>query len=74
MPQYELDQVGPDGFSGRTRGRTAEEAVRRALDLPTDAEVDVSDAADLKGWQAVRIDGAAAGRVRLHQRMQFRRD
>ena len=74
MPQYELDNVGPDGFSGRTRGRTPEEAVRRALDLPADADISVSDAATLKGWQTVRIDGEEAGRVRPHQRMQFRRD
>jgi hypothetical protein len=74
MPQYELDDVGPDGFSGRTRGRTPDEAVRRALALPADADVTLDEKADLKGWQAVRIDGVPAGRVRLHQRMQFRRD
>ena len=74
MPQYELKNVGSDGFSGRTRGRAPDEAVRRALDLSADAEVEVSDDADLKGWQAVRIDGAEAGQIRLHQRMQFRRD
>jgi hypothetical protein len=74
MPQYELDNVGPDGFSGRTRGRTPEEAVRRALGLAAEMDVVVSDDADLKGWQTVRIDGEEAGRVRPHQRMQFRRD
>lgn len=74
MPQYELDQVGPDGFSGRTRARTPEEAVRRALNLPADTDVAVADNADLKGWQTVRIDGEEVGRVRPHQRMQFRRD
>lgn len=74
MPQYELDDVGPDQFTGRMRGRTPEEAVRRALDLSEDAEVDVDENADLRGWQAVRIDGVPAGRVRPHQRMQFRRD
>jgi hypothetical protein len=74
MPQYELDDVGPDHVSGRTRGRTPEEAVRRALDLSDETEVGVDEEADLRGWQAVRIDGEPAGRVRPHQRMQFRRD
>jgi len=74
MPQYELDNVGSDDFCGRMRGRTPDEAVRRALDLGAEAAVAVADEADLKGWHLVRIDGAEAGRVRLHQRMQFRRD
>jgi hypothetical protein len=74
MPQYELDDVGPGSFNGRARGRTPDEAVRRALDLPDDADVTVDEEADLRGWQAVRIDGESAGQIRLHQRMQFRRD
>jgi hypothetical protein len=74
MPQYELDNVGADGYSGRTRGRTPEEAVRRSLDLSVETDVTVADDADVKGWQTVRIDGEEAGRIRLHQRMQFRRD
>lgn len=74
MPQYELDDVGPDHFSGRTRGRTPEEAVRRTLDLAEAVEVTVDEEADLRGWQTVYIDGDSAGRIRPHQRMQFRRD
>lgn len=74
MPQYELEDVGPDSFSGRMRGRTPDEAVRRAADLPDTADVAVDEEDDLHGWQAVRIGGEPAGRVRLHQRMQFRRD
>lgn len=74
MPQYELDNVGASKYSGRTRGRTPEEAVRRALNLPAEVDVAVADDADLKGWQAVRIDGEESGRIRPHQRMQFRRD
>lgn len=74
MPQYELDNVGDGRFSGQMRGRTPEEAVRRALDLAAEVDVAVADNADLKGWQAVRIDGAETGRIRPHQRMQFRRD
>ncbi|MEP0548223.1 MAG: hypothetical protein ABJF88_14905 [Rhodothermales bacterium] len=74
MPQYELDHVGPAAYGGRVRGRTPEEAVRRAADLDDDAAVTVGDDADLHGWQEVRIDGEPSGRVRLHQRMQFRRD
>ncbi len=74
MPQYELDAVGPEAASVRVRGRTPEEAVRRAALLPDETEVQVDGEADLHGWCSVRIDGEASGRVRLHQRMQFRRD
>ena len=74
MPQYELDDVGPETVSGLYRGRSPEEAVRRATALAPEAAVDVGSEADLQGWQAVHIDGEPAGRVRLHQRMQFRRD
>lgn len=74
MPQYELDAVGPNAVCGRVRGRTPEEAVRRAAAVPAETPVYVEDEADLHGWRAVQIDGAPAGRVRLHQRMQFRRD
>ena len=71
MPQFELDDV--HGFTGRQRGRSPEEAVRRAIGL-SEADVRVDEAADLHGWQSVRVDGEPTGRVRLHQRMQFRRD
>ncbi len=74
MPQYELDHVGPAEYEGRIRGRTPEEAVRRAADLADETTVTISDDADLHGWQEVQIDGEPSGRVRLHQRMQFRRD
>lgn len=74
MPQYEFDAVGPIGFSGRARGRTPVEAVRHAAELGEDVAVSVADEADLHGWCAVAVDGEASGRVRLHQRMQFRRD
>ncbi len=74
MPQYELDAVGRHEVSARTRGRTPEEAVRRAAGLPDDADLAVDAEADLHGWHVVRLEGKAAGRVRLHQRMQFRRD
>ncbi len=74
MPQYELDAVGPEAVSGRTRGRTPEEAVRRAATLADEVAVEVEADTDLHGWQTVRIDGEPAGRIRLHQRMQFRRD
>lgn len=74
MPQYELDAVGAEEYSGRVRGRTPDEAVRRAISLPDDAAVVLADDEDLHGWREVRIDSTPSGRVRLHQRMQFRRD
>ncbi len=74
MPQYELDTVGPGATTGRFRGRTPEEAVRRAADLPDDADLVIEDEVDLHGWRVVRLGGASSGQIRLHQRMQFRRD
>ena len=73
MPQFELDTVGPDRFCGRTRGRTPEDAVQRAAGLDAAATVSLGSE-DLQGWRDVEIDGQPSGRVRLHQRMQFRRD
>ena len=73
MPQFELDAVGPGRFSGRTRGRTPEEAVRHSAGLGEEVAVELGDE-DLHGWRAVELDGRPSGRVRLHQRMQFRRD
>ena len=72
MPQFELDNVGSSEFSGLVRGRTAEEAVRRGAN--TAEEVAVAPEADVQGWRDVKLDGEASGKVRLHQRMQFRRD
>ena len=74
MPQYELDAVGPRNVFACVRGRTPEEAIRRAVEVAEGAAVEVEGEADLHGWQTVRIDGEASGRVRLHQRMRFRRD
>ena len=74
MPQFELESVGPGRFSGRARGRTPEEAVRRAAELPAEVIVTVEEDENVHGWRTVRLDGEASGRVRLHQRMQFRRD
>ena len=74
MPQYELDAVGLSHFSGLQRGRTPEEAVRQAGEVPDASALVVAPEPDREGWQAVTVDGDAAGRVRLHQRMRFRRD
>ncbi len=74
MPQYELDAVGPARFTGLQRGRTPEEAVRRAGGVPDDQSLLIEPEADVQGWQAVLVDGAPSGRVRPHQRMRFRRD
>lgn len=74
MPQFELDSVGSDRVSGLFRGRTAEEAVLRALERQPGAPLAVAAAEDVQGWREVLLDDAPAGRVRLHQRMRFRRD
>lgn len=74
MPQYELDAVGPDERSGLVRGRTPEEAVREATGLPDDADIAVSGEEDDHGWAIVYVDEEPSGRLRVHQRMRFRRD
>ncbi|NNF57171.1 MAG: hypothetical protein HKN04_02925 [Rhodothermaceae bacterium] len=74
MPQFELEQVGPDGFSGLVRARTPEEAIRHAATLAEKCTVTLVPEADVQGWQGVQVDGAPSGRVRPHQRMRFRRD
>ena len=73
MPQFELEQVGPDGFSGLVRGRTPEEAIRRATRLSGERTVTIGLEVDVQGWQPVQVDGVLSGRVRPHQRMRFRR-
>jgi hypothetical protein len=74
MPQFELEDVGPERVTGLHRGRSAEEAILRALDRQPGTPLAVADEEDLHGWREVTIDGAPAGRVRTHQRMRFRRD
>lgn len=74
MPQFELEEVGEGRVSGLRRGRTAEDAVRRAIGPHQDAVVGVAADEDLQGWQEVTLDGRPSGRIRLHQRMRFRRD
>lgn len=74
MPQYELEAVGRPPVSGLHRGRTPEEAIRRAAGLDAAVPVQVATVEDVQAWQEVTIDGTPAGRIRLHQRMRFRRD
>jgi hypothetical protein len=74
MPQYELEGVGPSRFSGLQRGRTPEEAARLAGGVPDASALVVSPEVDRDGWQAVTVDDVPSGRLRLHQRMRFRRD
>lgn len=79
MPQYELDPAASssqsaDGASRLIRGRSPEDAVRRALSLDAGAEIEIGDAALGTGWCGVHVDGALAARLRARDRMRFRRD
>ena len=74
MPQFELENVGAKRFSGLVRGRSAEEAVLGVMDTSEEAALRVATETDVQGWQDVVLDGQASGRVRMHQRMRFRRD
>ncbi len=72
MPQFEVELTTPEPIAGLYRGRNAEDAVRNALGYSS--PIDIGDEEDLLGWRQVDIGGESAGRVRLHQRMRFRRD
>jgi hypothetical protein len=74
MPQYELEGIGPTRFTGLQRGRAPEEAARLAGNIPEASALVVAPETDREGWQAVSVDGRPSGRLRLHQRMRFRRD
>lgn len=71
MPQFELDA---DGATRQVRGRSADDACRRALALDADADLAVGEAALGTGWRPVVVDGAPRARVRARDRMRFRRD
>ena len=68
MPQYEVETA--PGESRVLRARSAEDAAARA----GIAGASVSPRADVQGWREVTASGEAAGRVREHNRMRFRRD
>jgi len=74
MPQFELENVGPEKISRLVRGRSAEEAIRRGGGIPENAEMTIDEHTDVQRWQDVVLDGEVSGRVRPHQRMRFRRD
>lgn len=74
MPQFELENVGPVQYSGLMRARSAEDAIARSSQIGPEMDLEISSETDVKGWRVVMIDGAESGRVRLHQRMKFRRD
>lgn len=74
MPQFELENVGPNKFSGLVRGRSIEEAVRGVAAISDEALLRVDAKPDVQGWQVVFVEEEESGRVRAHQRMRFRRD
>ena len=74
MPQFELENVGPEKISRLVRGRSVEEAIRRGGGIPENAEMTIDEHSDVQRWQEVVLDGEVSGRVRPHQRMRFRRD
>ena len=71
MPQFELDT---DGAFRLVRGRSDQDAARRALGLSADARVELGDPEDGTHWAELRVDGVRAGRLRPRDRMRFRRD
>lgn len=73
MPQFETERLG--GAEARIgRARDAEDAVRRAFDVPAEARIQVGPPDLRDAWCAVSVDDTPAGRVRPHARMRFRRD
>jgi len=76
MPQYEFKPDRSGNSVSVIRARSARDAVRAELGLPSDAVVEVvgaDDLTELRGWQHVVVDGKDSGSIRLFQRMKFRR-
>jgi hypothetical protein len=74
MPQFELEVLSPRPAIGLYRGRSPDDAVRMAAGLDDSVRIEVAAQEDVQGWREITVDGLPAGRVRLHQRMRFRRD
>ncbi|MEM1057264.1 MAG: hypothetical protein AAGI52_17230 [Bacteroidota bacterium] len=72
MPQYEVET--PDGDLQRLRAKTPEDAARRAVLVDTSDQVALAPEADVQGWRTITLEGQEVGRVRVHNRMRFRRD
>ncbi|HEX8386055.1 MAG TPA: hypothetical protein VF576_07725 [Rubricoccaceae bacterium] len=72
MPQFETERPGEPALV--VRALDATDAVRRAFSLPPEASVSVGPPAGPAAWSDVTVGGEAAGRVRAHARMRFRRD
>ena len=71
MPQFELDT---DGAPRLARGRSPQDAARRALGLAPDARLELGEPEAGTQWAELRVDGVPAGRIRPRGRMRFRRD
>lgn len=81
MPKFEIRRDENPDAPLFQRGRTAADAVTRALSdastsLSTGAgEVEVEETPDERGWMIIRLNGKIVGRIRDHAaRMRFRRD
>lgn len=75
MPKFEIRlrlEEKPDAPLFQ-RGRTAADAVSRALSA--EGTVEIEETPDERGWMTVRLDGEVVGRIRDHAaKMRFRRD
>ncbi len=72
MPQFETERPGAP--AAVVRAQDPADAVRRTQGLSPEVRIEIGEASPRDAWAAVTVDGAAAGRVRPHARMRFRRD
>ena len=76
MPQYEIKDTESPETVVRVRARSAVEAVRSQFDLDESTSIEIEGGVHfeaLEGWQDANVDGETIARIRVFQRMKFRR-
>ena len=77
MPQYEIKNTESPETVVRVRARSAVEAVINQFELDestTTIEIEGGVHFEaLEGWQDANVDGETIARIRVFQRMKFRR-
>ena len=76
MPQYEIKDTKSPETVVRVRARSAVEAVRTQFDLDESTSIEIEGGVRfeaLEGWQDANADGETIARIRVFQRMKFRR-
>lgn len=76
MPQYEIKNTESPETVVRVRARSAVEAVINQFELDESTTIEIEGGGHfeaLEGWQDANVDGETIARIRVFQRMKFRR-